>query len=1124
MMIFHDKRIRDLKRKVKLLFALSLALVFLLPATVYSADRLYFVSMVEHDVFSGDPQVLLEWGPLEGNIPSGIKAFRLYRQTDSGPFVLLDEISYVPATPAGILDIILGDNDERRRADLLNVLNDVSSAQTPPGPDITEDNFHFFLSELLDPASKNYNPLQRMLLIRYHPGVARASGLAFLDRDVVVTSKYVYMLTAITDKDESLPIGKSSTVLPADPTLLPAPTGLRQVRVADCSSIKKNLDDLRIHFNWDVPVDPQDISLKVLAYGYDLFWAEKDMGTVDLRQGIPVGLHKVNTKPIVVAGPAPATGADSYLARDSEENHASGPSWQRGQHFFYYLATRDMAGHYSMTGGPLEGVVVDTQPPAAPWRLHTEELSQIVEGHATPRLALVWDQVNPINYIRYFGTDRAICSSDDKQVCTAPSEAACVNEAAIQCTDLDVIKYHIFRFLSPADAASWGTDSDGDMWPDNLEKEAGTDACDPAQMPHNSPPARLIATLDQYDDAFQRSLADKHRQMYYVDTDLDVNDYNRVYYYRILAEDPAGNFSPLSPPIRGVLYDRTQPVVEAGMKALDCGNYFAEQQMTELYREPDDILTLVDKTGKAGRFIFRRLCVGGSTYIPDETVLSGRMENGFAHITAASLADGECESTGCSGGFVTGYKVLFYDERNLPMTEASVVLNMAGLCAAYHGAVILDGLCLWTDITPGMVASGPVQVCAGLEEGETARVYYETGGEMSPVATIPYNPDPDNNGQSCIEVADMAGLVTSDLCMGVRVFSENHVGSGMYYFNCLEMMPAAGGAMPPPPIVEGLYSKENAEAEPYFDLRWSAPAEGQAAFVIALKSENTTRYQTIFPKPADTSGQFSTSLMLNGVNDLDKEWCVRLRAISTSMQSSPWSQETCATWTSAEPENLAWPRMQEPVETGSITAFFMNEQPGFGRPALVLSSDVSPLLTAIPCDDGVSCLSKVPVCDGTDVCVKKILEDDQWYDEPVNFKNKLACNYIEPMIAAKNFVLYRQEEGKDFVQVSPLVKDFTCDKYTFLSGGGSTIGEWVTYYQVRDPFYFLRHFEANAVGGVEGTTGVAIDPAVATGTRMIFLDRYPYVYTSTIRYKIVFFDPETGEPKTIRTSNWLTLP
>ncbi len=1099
-------------------------LLLMFPVLCLGADRLYFVHLVEHDL-SSNPRVILEWGPLEGNVPEEIDSFNLYRSINSGDFELLAAMDYQVADPLAIRDFVENDFNQDRQAELIRLLNQMSSAQTPPGPAIDKTNFPGFIHSIIDPASDTFNPLQRMLLIRFHPGVARAAGLAFID-EAPGALPVQYLLTATANGTESLPIGKTPKMSTSLDTVLPAPQGLVQVRTAGCSLIRKNLDDLRVHLNWAVPNQPQDIGLNILTYGYDVFWAETDLGVLDFSAGIPTGLYRVNEKPVVVSGQAPEEEKDGYLVRDTAENHLTGPEWTRGQTFYYYLVARDLAGNYSQAAAPIEATVVDGQPPVSPFRLHTKELSQISGDDALPRLALVWDQINPVNYIRYYGTNRTVCGTDDHEVCTAPSAQACSDETQIRCMDLDVDQYHVFRFDSPREAAAWGTDTDGDLWPDEIEEDEDTDPCDPDEFPDDSPPSERVAVIDQTDTNFQNALADRHVQMVYVDTDLDDTMLDKVFYYRVMARDSSGNLSPMSAPIRGVLYDRTQPEASASLSVLDCSSFFAAHEDTTEYVQASEVLTLVDTTGKAGRFTLFRDCQSSTHMIYDEAVLSGYMDNGMAMINAEDIPASQCGTEGCDGGTTLGYYVVFKDTNGFAMAQSDT-FSITSLCSDYNGAVVLDGKCIWNTPLPGAVADGAIKVCADLSLGQTARVYHEIAGKMSPIRTIAYAPDAENDDLSCEEISDMAGLTASDLCLGVRVFSENHVGSGMAYLNCLTV--ADADASPPPaPLVQGVFSKETQGEEPYFELRWSAPSQGMAGFIVSLTSDAGTKQKTVFPEAPGDNGQFSADIMLSASTDLNTEWCVKMRAIGTDMKMSDWSEQTCAEWTAQEPESLSWPHVSQPPKTGNVRAVFINEGSLGGRPALVFNPDFTTTLSALDCQysDTGKCIDEVPVCTGSSLCVAWQQETDGTIiDTPVDFSNDAAGNYVYALVGQKNFILYRQEQGRDFVQVSPLIEGFNFSrKSVYVHNITNNFWEWHHYYRLNNPFYFLRNLEESAIGGTDPLTGLALDPAEFIGARMLILDRYPYTPGTTVRYKMVFFDPKTREPSSVQTSNWLTLP
>lgn len=1107
---------------------ISLALLAIWGGSGHAADRLYFAPLVEH---SPTPRVILSWGALEGEIPSELTGFRLYRTENGGELGLIAEIDNRVQDVPVINQVISGDPVISRRDRLVANLEDIRQSEFPDGAEVTATNFSPFLYSLIEPTSASYNPLQRMLLGRSHYSVAAVMGQAFADEGPFNPgSLYGYVLTGITSGGETLPLGRSAEIDPTVIDILPAPSGLQQVYVGECSDYRKNLDDLRIYMSWNLPTTPAQIGQNIVTFGYDIFWSETPISGLDLNLAVPEELYRVNNKPIVVPGEPAAEGADSYLARDGGENHKTGPTWQRGQNYYYYIAAIDITGRYSDVSDPVEFFVADRQPPPSPWRLHAEESSQVTGSSAEPEMSLVWDQVNPENYIRYYGVDRAVCSGDATTVCTAPSQADCADIGKVRCVDMDVDHYLVFRFDSPEGASTWGQDSDSDHWPDALETEEGK--CDPEIHPPDDPP-ELVATIDQSDNSWHRTLNSRHTQVVYPDPAIGPENFETVYYYRVKAVDINGNQSPLSPPIRGVIHDRTQPTVQATLENLDCDRFIAAVDQSTTYYQGGDLLNVQDNSGQARTFVLRKICgeynpgLIGTNYtftFPTEIVAYGHMQNGSVlHLSPTDLLDPfGCSDEGCAG--YDNYFFSFFDENSHLMTN-SPAFTMDDLCTSFSGTVTINPTCLWQPAdSPGQVVRESVRVCVDLAGGQSARIYHRISGEMSPFASMEYLPDPENDDNTCIELNDLGALEASDHCLGVRVFSENHVGSAMYYFNCQEMV-KGGGVPPPPPLVEGVVSTGESSA-PSFKISWSSPLERQPVFILKLQGGSRSYSQTLFPTSQDAMGQYSHTQTLDPATDLDQQWCVSLRAIDDTMQQSMWSEPQCATWTSSPPAYLPWPAMQEPAEIGSINAFFINEGAYHGRPALLLSENLTPQLAVLPCDTQ-SCVEDIPDCDGSDICVDRLNESGELYDEPVIFNEFNACSYLRPQMRVKNFMVYRQGEGKDFVQVSPLVEGFSCEtirKFVIPPMGGA--GYWVVTNSMRDPFIFLRDFASGAITitGSDPESGLDLTSADVDGSRLFYLDRYPLASGEKVRYKVVWFKPGDQEPRQVLTSNWLTIP
>ncbi len=1066
-----------------------------------AGGKMFFTAIVERDDQS-HAQVVLEWGALEGEIPAEIVSFNLYRSTNGASHEQLATVPYQLATPSILAAHIAGDLSSRS-ASLINTLSRMSESQG--GQPIDTSNVVKYLLNLLDPSEASHDPFMLMLLGRAHLSASIGQGLAFIDSTVEKTSDYQYLLTAVTKAGESLPIGQTDIIHPSVETILPAPTGLAQIRLSPCSALGAGRDDNQINFIWDIPTAPQDLGLKAVTYGYDLFWSATDMGLINFRSGIPSELHRVNPEPVVVAGQPLPEGPDSYLAKDGAENHTEGPAWKRGQSYFYYLAVKDIAGHYCQPVSPAELTVTDAMPPRAVWNAHSQEIKDPVDD-ITPRLALVWDAPTAVNFTRYYGGNRTICSADADEVCWVNSDQSCTSDTP-RCADLAVDHYRILRFESPEAAADWGIDTDGDGWPDIVEKDPlnNTDSCDPDSHPagisvpwHTAEvPSAWIATINPSDASLSRNISEMHRQIFYIDK--GITDNNKVYWYKVIAVDKQGNQSPLSAPLRGVLYDRSQPEPVATMYAKRC-SYSATRQ-SDCGIEPqtaDTFLVLQDTTGEAVSYKLFQQCAILKDTTSLQLLANGRMDkNNSAHIKKGDLPQSpyilKCRVAPCAEG-AQQFIVRFYDADG-KVLASTAPFEITQICE-FTGCVVLEKECSWRSKTtddPYFIPSNPIKICLPvLKTGQSARVYYQTATGMSAFYTFntAVISDP-----VCHDFDDLQGLTPADLCLGVRVFSANHVGSRMLYLGCMEMH-ATNDQPPPPPLLDPIESAESGLGKT-LDLQWSMQAAGVGSYILKVTSEDHTGYDSLWNIDPDDSGRYFYTYPLDPT-DVDKEFCFQLRALSTDMQASDWSIEQCGTWETGEPEVLGWPPVAEPDDGGDIGAFFLSTA-NDRQPVLVLSDDITDKLTRLS-----GCTDQITPC--TEKSEVPCLRNSEF-----QFVNCPACSILRAEILTDTFIVYRQETGHDFVQISPLIEGFHCRTENHK--------EIVDFLQ--DPFIALLNVNGSTIKGVDPSDAAAI----GGGVRILFKDRYPFKATAgnMIRYKLVSIHPETGEPEKIYTSNWITL-
>lgn len=1044
--------------------------------TSFAGNMLYFGGFSTENTATGNMDALLVWGELEGSIPETVTGFNLYRKPyTSGDFsttgaTLLAAVSSVADNHSAITSLFNEPGEALQKSDVMDLM------ATMTGDEITEGNFADRLSTIL--AGSEF---KKFLLSRFSRDISRVLGKAYIDRNPG-SGEFTYFIKGILSAGgETKPLGMT-TVNTAAETVLPLPENFRQVRAADCSELNKRIDHERVHFNWNLPASPELMALNTMIYGYDIYRSETG-GALDLRAGIPSHLTKVNPLPIVVAGNSAEQGLDAYLAYDDGDAMDNGEGLNGGDRRYYYLVARDLTGQYSETAGPLEVIVPDTKAPVMPWNVHAQRREIDAAGTITPRMAVVWDQINSINYIKNHGLNRRVCTSSNKEICLVEKPNQC-GENRPFCVDIDVQNYIVYRFDSFEGARNWGTDSDGDLWPDDID----ADPCDPTTP--GGIPGQIIARITQDDPAYTDTLDIGKKITTFIDTAPTAD--NKVYWYRVSAVDAMGNQSPLSPPQRAALWNRTQPDVDAVLSIERC-EYNAVYTDCGAPATPADArLFIGDATGNAKWFELYETCKmpGDSTSAPVRMLYRGVLDNGQAYITPAELGNHNIGTSTCNSKTIH-YMVRFYSSTIQYLGE-SEAFHRPDFLSEFGGCVVLNRTCTNVEYTPddllipAVIPGEAFEVCATLQPGESARILRKSGGKMTPLKTIANNT---SAAAKICEPIDVTGIVATNACMGVRVMSPNGVGSKITYFQCVPVL----AGPPEAPIMEKV-DKSGTEVEPSFNITWSAQSEGIAAFTVERISEKGgLAYETFWdltPDPA--TGQFTCTMPIDPAT-IDEKWCFKVRAMDKILQLSDWSAEKCRVWnTAVETEHLKWPAVSELENAGTVTAFVVDEK----IPVIDLSGDLQETLTAYEPDCADSKSYVIPDCAESETCFTE-----------ATF-NCSMCDLVRSWNTLGTFIVYRQEENKPFVQVSPLVETFHCFLYSSPT------------HNLKDPMVFLQHYGAGSVLSVSEGTAAAIEGT----TRLVFADWYPHKSGAKVRYKVIAVGSVSNEPEREYTSGWLTMP
>ncbi len=1064
--------------RILLITAVFLFTALLQVQQLMAADRLFFSGLVSLNDETHVLDTTLIWGEFEGKIPAAVDSFKIYRKLSS-------DTAY-PATPLAIIDrgllsvpatneILHEAGEETGRIELITLLNKGLAENEQP---VNDSNLADRIHGILDPSSPNYNSYKRHLLIRYNRNIARAAGFAWIDRGVPAGS-YTYMLTAVRGNSETNPLG-ISTVDTTVPTILPAPTEFRQVILSMCDDLSRELDQNKVYLNWHVPSDPSSMSHSVMIYGYDLFRSKRgDLGTPDFNQVIPADITRVNELPILASGNTTPQTTDDYLASDEDD------SLRAGDVYFYYLVARDLNGVYSAAAGPERVTVADRRGPVMPWNVHSY---RDMTG-TTPRLMLAWDDINTVNYLKQYKTGKTLCSVTGNELCFVPEGDSCAvdsnGDSRAICVDLDVQEYRIYRYDSPFAAKGMGTDSDGDGWFDeNKNDQLPCDQtiedcwpCDP-DMPVSQPP-HLVASLSGSELADARvTLASGKKIISFIDP--FPQDDNQVYWYRLTSVDKNGNPSSLSPPARAALWDRTQPVAEGDLLITKCDHE------VNIDPETGNSLIIIEDTTEDAAF-FRLY----------EKVYCDQQDQGMRLIGEYSLVPGlpvtlsfddfhdYSEPSCASNQQLSHYLLVRYYDADSKLIAESQSVDASGFPDSSYGTVTLTQRCEELSVTGSGAGAGPkipdkseIKVCGKLADGECARVYQQIAGEMYPLESFCYGDQQTitiPNVGTCISIEQSPGIVASKNCLGLRIFSKNHVGSALHYFDCLQVKKAGSSAgLLPVPVMTRMYS-QGTVAEPKFEVFWGSLPDGVAAFSLEGRSGDDLTQDTIWNPVQDSDGGSYSAIVSINPDKIQEQWCFQVRMLDKTLKASSWSDEICREWGNpAFSEKLGWPVVPEPPTDSGLVAFFLDDA---NAGALLLSDPVT-----MPCEstttmdcvgsESYSCIAgRIFVSCG---------------------EESFLCADIKAINKYGDFIVYRQEENKEFIQVSPMVSDIHCfdDFYN----------DEITAH-LFDPLVYLVNLQSE--------------------NRLIFVDWAPHKSGSRVRYQLVRLDSLTGEPIGSVMSDWV---
>ncbi len=614
----------------------------------------------------------------------------------------------------------------------------------------------------------------------------------------------------------------------------------------------------------------------------------------------------------------------------------------------------------------------------------------------------------------------------------------------------------------------WNSNADGDTTAYELYRylyyqhagRFGPPFADDAELPAYRVTEGLLAAVPEPSSA----------TVAYRDTEISVaKDESRAYWYCVAALDAAGNRSPLSPPVRGVLYDRTAPDPPTAID-LCTFRFRCETTFDHESTKSDPGKTVVVFHVERGDPRIREARVVRNDSKGSKILYDGP----FGTQTTLKIADKAWDDSAPSDddigylfwfrtplGEWCGPHVLPYDMILALLQSRSSRINVRVKVDLAVAKICVDGL-ESERIPHDPVAEGntgnPLEITVALMDDAVGAILYRAQDctEFQRIGT-----ERAEEGDTSVTLVDTLrpGSVAV-MCYGVRLFDENQNLSGMTYLEAHVIFQGDDTVQPTIDSVTALGTASAPEAR----VKWFGPEEGVSGYRLSFVTGtvakmgyfastgmalvgSATGVSTVYPVD-ELSYQESSGLWSVRTSTLDdlgniplaadtsyRIWVEGIDHLGNTVEGRStyrftWSREV------ADEERLVWPVRPLPDQTGGPNVF----------------SDK-------PDADGVVRGLAIELTD----------PDHSPYQE---------VNPLTIIEIATPFVVYRKRvdiTGQPYVQIGPLIEEINTDA----SG------------TIQDPFI------------------------LAFGTAAYYMDYVGLVHGAKYRYVIVELD-ETGELSLVR--------
>lgn len=842
----------------------------------------------------------------------------------------------------------------------------------------------------------------------------------------------------------------------------------------------------------------------------------------------------------------------------------------------YYVVARDLAGNYGDTARVAVEVTNDRTPPAPQ---AAEVFPFNADGDAGDRLLVRWDHLEVPAFYREHRHDHVFCNletavAEGRLSFVGPGESCAKGPGGE--AYLDVERYLVYRFPGQAEAQAF-TDSDGDGVSDADERALqpappgpprtfqttlpGT-ACDAGATPPGATNHRF-AVVDAT-PATLHTLPTGRRVVEIADAEpaqpsVPGAGKDQVYWYRVAAVGRNGRISELGPPVRGVFPNSAKPPRDDGFNVGICDYY---TRVSSVGFQGDVLAPVglryhgLDTTSSAERVRIycdypqrdedpaaNRLAAAHDDAaafgrnVPRGTPLRSYLADFPLDVqasettTVGSLTESQCTSIQRTGPQCERIVAEFVAENGRILGTADLSADAASKCDFLVG-LFKDCDQGFRPVRPGEAVDGPLVIndpgfpgCVSVNQeidGRTYRLDKVCPGRW------PFVYDPPALGGDAI-------------CLSMTAHGDNNVAGTDVELPCVKII----GGPPPAPTLESL-TFTGAEAR----LTWRGSAQPTAGVFIEWSAAALDeRHADFFLADGDTGiAPTETPLALTappaGAPEL---WCARARAVGVAPAPgtsvlSDWSPGLCALRMPPGqfvPSYLPWPEIPLPGSKGTLLSTYLTSD---GLPALALGL-VNPALIAGG-TEACPAMTQPNVCvaePGAAACVN---------DLPLTGTCPSLCGAVESgLFGNTNFVVLRQERESAgepptaWHQVSALVERPFCSRFCT----GQPVPEaWMDGPGVPPRVDFVKQQAALAAPAGDqqaAAVGIALpprgrcidfldDPQIElvdmssygwAERSLVYVDRFPHLAGTEVRYTLVYFD-ERGEISGTRNTPFMAIP